>query len=241
MEKQITAVVTTSPLPSHPSTHFIDQAYRSIRFHLPSVPVVILADGVHPKNAQYKEQYEEYKTKLWALDWPNTELIEFPDFTHQMGMIRTVFERAIIRTPFVLWCEHDMALTQDFIDWEKILQALTDRETDSVRFSDTNSSITGGWQTSPADLYTRKTRSGLDLLYTREFLTWPNIARRELYKAIIDHAQVGQTHLEFVGRDFIEHTEEGKTFQLAIYNPPQRKRAVNFDGRQNMERPPWTF
>ena len=72
----VTAVITTSPLYGHPSTDVIDAAYESIRFHLPEVRVLILADGVRKEQKCWAERYAVYKRNLLDKQLPNTELIE---------------------------------------------------------------------------------------------------------------------------------------------------------------------
>src|SRR5271155_5673878 len=118
-QSNITALVTTSPIPSCPSTEIISQAYEGIRRRLPDIPVVVLIDGVHPDQQRYRPQYDEYKERLRALQWRNTEFVEFSEYTHQLEMTRQAFSRGYVKTPLVLWHEHDWELLPN-IEWDKI-------------------------------------------------------------------------------------------------------------------------
>ena len=53
-------IVTTSPVPSHPSTSDIEHTIGSIREHLPTAEIVIVADGVRQEQQDRRKTYEHY-------------------------------------------------------------------------------------------------------------------------------------------------------------------------------------
>lgn len=65
LKKFITAVITTSPIPSHPSTAIFDETYTSVRRHLPDVSILVLADGIRPEQRdEFHDDYEQYRSQL---------------------------------------------------------------------------------------------------------------------------------------------------------------------------------
>lgn len=229
MQKLITAVITTSPVPSHPSTEFIDQAYDSVRHHLPDIPVLILVDGMRAEQQYMEKQYEEYKKNLidkYHLK-NNTEVWRFNHFAHQAGMMRSILNLEFIQTPLALWVEHDFALLPREIDWKGIVGALMTEEVLSVRFSTDEG---GYWTRSQFEREDFTTRSGVPLLKTIEFLSYPNIARLEMYDEFMLCFDVAQTHLETEVRALTER-DDWNYFKLSIYNPPNRRRCQHLDAR----------
>lgn len=100
----ITAIITTSPIPSYPSTKFIEQSYNSIRYHLLDIPILILVDDCRIEQSDWRfSKYDPYKAALKGKNWTNTEIIEFSEFTHQAGMVRWAFQNNKIQTPLILW------------------------------------------------------------------------------------------------------------------------------------------
>jgi hypothetical protein len=62
----VTIVVPTSYIPSHPSTKIIDETIKNIRFHFPNNEIILQIDGIREEQKQYEDQYNEYKNKvLW--------------------------------------------------------------------------------------------------------------------------------------------------------------------------------
>lgn len=219
----VTAVITTSPLYGHPSTDVIDAAYESIRFHLPEVRVLILADGVRKEQKCWAERYAVYKRNLLDKQLPNTELIEFSDFKHQAGMIRDALKE--IHTPLILWVEHDLPLLTESIQWDQIGRLLLDKEVYSVRFL---------MDDIRKEYYERGTieKYGVTLAKTVEYSSLPNIARKDLYEFIVPHFAKAQIHLECNNICGLFHEDDCKNWPLALYTPPDGKpRAGSRDGR----------
>jgi hypothetical protein len=219
----VTAVVTTSPIPSHPDTSIIAATYESIRFHFVDIPVLILADGVRIEQKCWTERYENYKRQLHDRGWVNCRILEFQEFKHQAGMIRDAI--SMIYTPLILWVEHDLPLLKKPIQWDGIVQALLARDVCSVRF--------------PMDdvkkpYYERGTieSHGVSLTKTVEFSSLPNIARKDLYEFIIPHFQEAKIHFECNKICGLFHEDDCKQWPLSMYNSPDGQyRAGSLAGR----------
>ncbi len=207
----ITAVITTSPLYIHPSTEIIDVAYDSIQSHLPGIPVLILADGVRAEQRCWAERYEHYLQNLQHKGWPNVRVLSFETFHHQAGMIRAALPQ--VRTPLILWVEHDLPLLKRSIDWQAVSQLLLDGTVHSVRFL---------MDDVKKPYYERGeiTNYGLSLTKTVEFSSLPNISRKDLYEFIVPHFKHAQIHLECNNTQGLFHEDDCKNWILTLYNPP---------------------
>lgn len=118
----ITAVVPTSPIPSHPETAILEETFNSIRHHLPDAEIILTFDGVRSEQDERRGDYEEYvRRALWLADkqFGNICPIVFDQHAHQTGMMRAAL--AEIRTPLLLYVEHDTPLVVDEpIAWDAI-------------------------------------------------------------------------------------------------------------------------
>lgn len=130
----ISVLMTTSPIPSHPSTEIVDKVIEAIQFHLGDVQIWLLCDGVRtPEHENRRANYEAYKAAMHQRPYrPSLTFAAWNDSVQQAQMIRAVLPK--IRTPLVLYNEHDYALTRDPIDWEGIINALEQDKTNCVRF-----------------------------------------------------------------------------------------------------------
>lgn len=131
----ISCLITSSPIPSHPSTAIIEETVRSVRFHLPEIPIGILCDGVRPEMEHRREDYHVYTSSLTAIEdrhFLRTTPIRSPVFRHQVGMLRNVMP-SVVR-PLILFLEHDTPLTEDPINWQSVVLSILSREVDLIRF-----------------------------------------------------------------------------------------------------------
>lgn len=127
----ITAVMTTSPIPSHPSTDVVDKVLHSIGFHLPGAEILLLCDGIRiPEHESRRALYEEYKSKMRRRD--GLRMMEWEKSVQQAYMFREALPS--VTTPLVLYIEHDYALTLDPIDWAGIIRIVQNDKAYVVRF-----------------------------------------------------------------------------------------------------------
>lgn len=129
-----TVLVPTSPIPSHPDTRIIDETISTIRTHLDS-EIIIMIDGIRDEQLYLKEQYQEYiRRLLWKCnnEWENVIPLLFEEHQHQANMTRKALQ--LIKTPLILFVEHDTPLTPDRdINWDSVEDMVLSEEANMVR------------------------------------------------------------------------------------------------------------
>lgn len=137
MNKQdITVIIPTSVLPSHPSTRVIDQTIEDIRAQLPDSEIILQVDGLRDEQSDRRAAYNEYKNRiLWKClhEWNNVVPVIFDEHQHQSGMMNRTID--LIETPMMLYVEGDAPLTPDrFIDWEECIDFIENDKGKVIRF-----------------------------------------------------------------------------------------------------------
>lgn len=134
--RDVTIVMPTSAIKSHPSTRVIDETIASVRHHLPDAEIIITFDGLHPDFKQYKESYDKYKTEmLWRClhEYKNVLPIVFDTHVHQSGMMKAALKE--IHTPLVFYVEHDAPLAPDReIEWDACRDLIYTGKANTIRF-----------------------------------------------------------------------------------------------------------
>lgn len=136
MNDDITVVIPSSPIESHPSTAIIDECISSIREQLPDSEIILTIDGIRPEQEHHREKYMEYIEKvLWKClhEWDNVLPLVFHTHMHQSGMMHQAMK--LIKTPLLLYVEHDTPLVPDLkIDWDKCKDMIYKGKANTVRF-----------------------------------------------------------------------------------------------------------
>lgn len=131
-----TIIIPTSAIKSHPNTSIIDETIESVRFHFPTNEIILTFDGLHPDFEHYKERYDQYKTKmLWRClhRYKNVLPIVFDEHVHQSGMMHETIKE--IKTPLLLYMEHDAPLTIDRkINWQDCYDLINKGNANTIRF-----------------------------------------------------------------------------------------------------------
>jgi hypothetical protein len=134
--KDVTIVVATSIIPSHPNTDIIDETIKSIRHHFPSNEIILQIDGLRQERINRKLDYDEYKNRvLWKSmhEWKNVLPIIFKEHSHQTTMMKKTIK--LIDTAAMLYVEGDAPLVTDYeIDWQKCLDMLEYKKANTIRF-----------------------------------------------------------------------------------------------------------
>jgi hypothetical protein len=134
--KDITIVIPTSVIPSHPSVDIIEETISTIRVHLPDNEIIIQVDGLRDERLDWKDRYDEYKSRLlWKClhEWKNVLPVIFDEHLHQTDMMRQTID--LIRTPAILYVEADTPLTPDLsIDWQSCLDMIYSKKANTIRF-----------------------------------------------------------------------------------------------------------
>jgi hypothetical protein len=227
--EQITVVIPTSPIPSHPSTDLINKAVRSIRGHIPSVPILVQVDGVRAENENRREQYERYKVALQtkAFEWGNTTIYDAGEYRHQAELMRETFP--LIKTPTLFYLEHDWEILPEPIDWEAMVRAIEASELNQIRLC--------RWdQIHPEHEHLMCGRvefSGCPVVKTIQWSGHPALISTEFFKGIISQFRPGCRTLieEFIYGPVA--TSQWETYRCSVYNPSgSMKRIYHTDGRE---------
>jgi hypothetical protein len=132
----ITVIVVTSILPSHPDTVILDETIASIRSHFPNNEIILQIDGLRKERLERKEAYDEFKSKvLWKClhEWNNVLPIIFDEHSHQTNMMKETI--GLVQTAAILYVEGDAPITPDIeISWQKCLDMLEYEKANTIRF-----------------------------------------------------------------------------------------------------------
>jgi len=135
-KNDVTIIIPTSVLPTHPDTSIIDETISSIRSHFPNNEIILQMDGLREERLGRKDAYDEYKNRvLWKCmhEWKNVLPIIFDEHCHQTTMMKKTVD--IINTAAMLYVEADAPITPDCeIDWQKCLDMLEYNKANTVRF-----------------------------------------------------------------------------------------------------------
>lgn len=105
----LTVLIPTSPIPSHPSTSILDETISNVRKYTEE-RIIILFDGVHESLEHRSNDYFVYRMSvienIEAGKYGYCTYIDFKEHTHQAKMTRFALD-FYVDTPLILFCEHD--------------------------------------------------------------------------------------------------------------------------------------
>jgi hypothetical protein len=229
-KEDVTIVVPTSILPSHPDTKILDETIESIKFHFPESEIILQIDGLRDERLNRKDDYDDFKSRvLWKClhEWENILPIIFDKHSHQTTMMKESIHE--IKTSAMLYVEADTPLITDVeINWNECLDMLEHKKANTVRFH-FESSIPD------AHTYLMLERHG-NFLKTIQWSQRPHLSLVEYYSNIVLPYSNDKT--------FIEDRFHGKvqddgwdTHKLWIYHPDgDIKRSYHLDGRAGTEK-----
>ena len=114
----VTILVSSSPIPSNPSTEIINQMMWSVRGHFPDSKIVIMCDGMPDaiSSPSRLTAYSGFKEQIKGR-FGNCRVLEFDHHVNQAGML----ERGLaeVDTPLLAYFEHDWTFHHG-IEWDKI-------------------------------------------------------------------------------------------------------------------------
>ena len=135
-KNDVTIILATSVLPSHPDTKIIDETIKSVRFHFPKNEIIMQIDGLRREQMDREIDYNEYKNRiLWKClhEYENILPIIFDKHSHQSTMMRKTIDD--IQTSALLYVEGDAPLTTDVdIDWQKCFDLIGNEKANTIRF-----------------------------------------------------------------------------------------------------------
>ena len=229
-KNDITIVIATSVLPSHPNTDIIDETIFTIRSHFPNNEIILQMDGLREERLSRKLDYDEYKNKvLWKCmhEWKNVLPIIFDEHCHQTTMMKKTIN--IINTAAMLYVEGDAPITPDCdIDWQKCLDMLEYDKANTIRFH---------FEASIPDEHSYL-MFGLEdgFMRTTQWSQRPHLSTVKYYRDFVLPFSEEKT--------FIEDRFHGKVqddgwdaHKLWIYHPEGNiKRSYHLDGRQGTQK-----
>lgn len=240
MSKEITVIIPTSVIPSHPSTDLIEETINSVRKHLPESEIILQIDGLRDEQLHRRASYDEYKNRvLWKClhEWDNVLPIVFEDFNHQTSMMKKTIDT--ITTQFLLYVEGDTPLVDKPIDWDSCLSFIKRGRANTIRFHH------------EAVIPTEHNHLmfGVDIdgfMGTCQWSQRPHLSTVEYYRDVVLPESPDQTFLEdrfhgIVSEDYKLLPNGGgyEKHKLWIYYPDNGndiKRSYHLDGRNGLRK-----
>ena len=239
----ITILISTSMIPSHPSTAIISSAINSIREQLHSSPIIIMADGNNdPRYSAYLSTVES----VWCREKGNYFLQHHITHRHQSGMLSLAM--AAVDTPYLLYWEHDWLPLPD-IPWSAFCDLLSRGDFNTIKLH-ANPRVSPYYEHMMESrvMYQRDASGALvasdrhtdqralpviPLIRTRQWSQNPHLSRTDFYRDKILPLVDGKC-------DFIENVIHGivasapwDDWKTAIYNPADgdMMRVRHLDGK----------
>lgn len=242
LEDRITVLISSSPIPSHPSTAILDETIASVRSRpeLADAEIIIMLDGVRPEQQDRAEDYYAYVDEVCRKanhEWTNVLPIVMPDHCHQARMTRDVLVGSGIATDLVLFLEHDTPLAGD-IPFADLIKPLDCGDLNLIRLYHENT-------VPPAHTHLMLEAdpimvSGLPVIRTAQWSQRPSLVSLDYYRDLLD-TYVGddsRTMVEDLAHGIVQYAwnERGmagwEEHRLAIYAPPGGyQRSDHLDGR----------
>lgn len=247
----ITAVISTSPSPLHPSTDHLETVIESVRERLgPDVEIIISADGVRPEQTDRAEQYAEYLYRVahcCATAWRQVVPIFQPVWGHQALTTRAALAK--VHSPLVLFLEHDTPLEGD-IDWGRAVATM--EHLNVLRFLHESEILPDYWRMmldggAPTDL----APDGVPVVRTLQWSQRPHLAWTGFYRSVLRtyFGEKSRTMIEDVMHGVVDHArrEQGAEeawglWRLGIYAAdPNLRRSYHLDSRRDDEKFPMIY
>ena len=235
-DDQVTILIPTSPIPSHPSTALIDETIAGIRNYFPTAMIIIMCDGVRAQVEHRRGAYQEYlhnlhKKYVQSIDFGNVELAFFTDPTQQAWMTRETLKR--VTTPFVLFNEHDAILRANPpIEWDAIFHLLGTDEANMVRFYHWDRI----WHEHEYLMRDHIVFENVEFVRTVQFSGWPFIAKTDyLRRLVTDYFGPYDRKMIETGLYGPICSAPWDAHKMVIYYPDNADCFVHRDGRTNAQ------
>ena len=243
----VTVLIPSSPIAAHPDTSLIETTVASVRYWLPDAEIIVMCDGVRPEQEHYRQCYEEYLNRLLWLTgtrWDRVLPVVHDQHLHQVEMTRRAVD--LVRTPLVLFAEHDCPIVTDCpIDFPALTAACLSGEADLIRFHHEALVLPDHehlmLDREPQDIH------GAPLLRTVQWSQRPHLANTGFYRRLLaedfspDYIGMVEDKMhgvvESAWRDF--GLAGWHRYRLWMYSPDgQIKRSYTLDGRGDDEKWP---
>ena len=237
MTADVSVLIPTSPIATHPSLEVIAETVASVRAHLPVAPLFIMVDG--PIAPTASDAYVEYVRRVtvaceraWAPALPLLHHVH----THQYRMTRRAAD--YVTTRHVLFVEHDTPLLDRPIPWDGIADALDSGAVHVVRLHHEASILEPHrhlmFGDGPQDI------AGVPLWPTQQWSQRPHVSSTGFYRTMLagdwwrpSDGMIEDRMHSVVQAAVSSHGDAGwDQFRIAVYHPDgDIKRSTHLDGR----------
>lgn len=235
LASDVTVLVSSSPIPSNPSTKIIEHTIESIREQLPDSDVIIMLDGVRSEQAEMVVNYDRYiENVLWLCrhEWSNVFPVMAGEHKHQARMTRDILDSGIVDSEFILFVEHDTPMGGE-VGWQSCVDLLRNNMGDVVRFHHEAIIPESHWYLMP-DGGKYIEFKGERFLRTQQWSQRPHLASAAFYRAMLHKyfSEDSKTMIEDRVHSLAQNSPWGE-FRLWIYYPPGNCcRSWHTDGRE---------
>ncbi len=229
-DDKISVLISSSPIESHPSTAIIEETIRSVRYHLSNSKIYIMLDGVRAEQKNRAEAYAEYIHRLVGkavFSFSDIVFVPFMDFHHQARMTIRTLEQ--VKTPLILFVEHDTPLVDSPIDWKFLVEQLEEGHTNHIRLHYDD-------QIHPDHQHLMRGKLNDHLIKCVQWHQRPHLANRDWYEQILQSIFTpdSRTFIEDRVYTFCENAP-WDLWKLTIYDPQgtgqSMKRSRDLNGR----------
>lgn len=229
----LTVIIPTSPIPSHPSTAILDETIANVRMYT-GERILILFDGVHETLEHRTDDYFIYRMKVIEKIeqgyYGYCTYLDFKEHTHQAKMTRFVIDY-YVDTPLILFCEHDTSPIGD-IPFNEICELVEHSEINYMRFNI--------FHEIPREhiylMIGEGEKDGIRYTKTIQWSQRPHVAKTSFYRDILENhfGKEHKTMIEDVMHGVVQ--DQWHQFQrdmgLTIYTPEGNQlRSYHSDGR----------
>lgn len=227
----VTIIMPTSPIKSHPDTHIVAETLST----LPRFETIITCDQPKEPNPHYNEYLRRL---IMACRHNPYRIITFPEHSHQAIMARKALES--VQTPAILYIEHDAPLTPDYeFDWDNLTKAIASGEANLIRFHHEARVLPDHEHLMTGDV---TEVNGIPVRPTIQWSQRPHIAATAYYRRILS-AYFQPDERSFIedkmhGVVISEHSQDGylgwNQHRLFLYHPEGNiKRSYHLDGAKS--------
>lgn len=239
---QLTILIPTSPIPSHPSTEILDETIANIRKYT-DAKIIIMFDGVHESLKHREHNYQQYIRNVLAKteSYGDCKTFIYHDHDHQSRMTKDTLDA--VTTPLIMFVEHDTSPIGD-IPFQEICDIVEkDPVINYVRFNifdripEEHSYLMVG---EPFDY------DGVRLQRTIQWSQRPHIAKTSWYRDLLVRYFTSNGHelkksmIEDVMHGVVQtsfHELNKDIFGLCIYTPEGNQlRSYHSDARKDDEK-----
>jgi hypothetical protein len=231
----ITVVVPTSPVPGNPSTrHLVATLLSATVAGLQDCEVIVTCDGVREEQRHLAEPYAHAVHQLVTdatHHWPNVLPVVHGTHQHQARMLADALR--LVRTPLVLYLEHDTPL-EGTIPWEQLARTLLN--TDNAAGTNVANLVRFHHEAQVLDEHrylmpdTGPQLVGPDGLLLERCQQWsqrPHLARADYYRRILaDHFDPDERHMIEDRMHSVLQTGHWTDHRVWMYAEPEAERGI---------------